>query len=100
MSAEELAGIAGAILSLLFSYVPGLSDLYGKLEPTEKRLVMAGLLVAVAASVFGLSCGHVLSSVTCDQAGVWGLVKVLLAALVSNQGTYLVSPQKARAAQG
>lgn len=97
MSAEQLAAIAGAILSLLFSYVPGLSDWYGALESTQKRLLMAALLLLVAAGVFGASCGGIWTAVTCDKAGALGLVNALIAALVANQATYTLSPQKARA---
>lgn len=96
MSADQLAAIAGVVLSLAFSYIPGLSDWYGALESVYKRLLMAGLLVVVACAVFGLSCGGLVAYVTCDKAGALGLVNALVAALVANQSTYLLSPQKAR----
>jgi hypothetical protein len=94
MSAEQLAAIAGLILSLLFSYVPGLSDWYGALEPTRKRLVMAGLLLAVAGGTFGLSCAGVVDAVACTQKGALALVSAFIAALVANQATYQLSPRK------
>lgn len=94
MSSEQLSAIAGLILSLVFSYVPGISDWYGSLESTQKRFVMAVLLLAVAGGIFGLSCGNVLTTVTCDKAGVMGLINALVAALVANQATYLLSPRK------
>ena len=64
MSAELLSTIAGAILSLLFSYVPGLSGWYQKLGEngdgvdggTARRLFMLGLLVLTAAGAYGLAC--------------------------------------------
>ena len=49
---------------------------------------MGGLLVLVAASVFGLSCVGLDVDVTCDLDGVFGLLKLLLAALVANQSVY------------
>ena len=94
MSAEQLAAIAGVVLSLVFSYIPGISDWYSGLESTQKRLVMAALLLAVAGAAFGLSCGNVWVTVTCDKAGVIGLVNALIAALVANQATYQLSPRK------
>jgi len=94
ITAEELCAIAGAVLSLLFSYVPRLSEWYDALAPTMKRLLMAALLIVVAAAIFGLSCWGVLARVECTQAGALGLVKVLIAALVANQATYLISPKK------
>ncbi len=94
MTAEQLATIAGVLLSLLFSYVPGLSDKFGALDATKKRLAMAGLILIVAAGALGLSCANVLTEIECSSAGVLDLVKVFVAALVANQATYLISPQK------
>ncbi len=94
MSAEQLAAIAGIILSLLFSYVPGLSDWYSGLESTKKRLVMAALLLGVACGVFGLSCGNVITTVVCDKSGALGLIQAFIAALIANQATYQISPRK------
>ncbi len=39
MTVEQLGAIAGVILSLLFSYVPGLSDWFSALPATTKRLI-------------------------------------------------------------
>jgi len=97
MSAAELAAIAGVVLSLAFSYVPGLSDLYNTLDPTKKRIWMAVLLLSAAGGVFGLSCGNVTATVTCDKAGVLGLIQAFIAALVANQATYQISPKPATA---
>ncbi|NMC12674.1 MAG: hypothetical protein GYA34_07295 [Chloroflexi bacterium] len=102
MSAEMLAAIAGALLSLLFSYVPGLSDWYASLgaaqndQGTRKRLVMLGLLALVAAGSFGLSCagwgtGYGLE-LSCDQQGVMGLLQALLLAAMANQATHRLTP--------
>ena len=94
MSAEQLAAIAGLILSLCFSYIPGLSDWYGALDSTKKRLVMAILLLGIAGGAFGLSCANIWTSVTCDKPGVLGLIQVLITALVANQAVYQLSPRK------
>ena len=93
MTAEELAALAAAVLSLFFSYIPGLSDWYGKLGSEVKRLIMAGLLIVVAAAVFGLACAGWFgpTGITCDQPGLIGLIKVLIAAIVANQGVYRLS---------
>ena len=94
MNSEQLAAVAGLVLSLAFSYVPGLSDWYGALEATRKRLVMAGLLLVVTVGVFGFSCGGLANIVTCDKAGAWALVNAFIAALVANQATYQITPRK------
>jgi len=95
MTSEQLAAIAGVILSLSFSYIPKLSDWFHALEPTMKRLIMAGLLLAVAAGAYGLSCGAVITAVTCDKSGAMGLVMAFIAALVANQAAFAISPRKA-----
>jgi hypothetical protein len=97
MSAEQLAAIAGVLLSLLFSYVPGLSDWYGALDPTKKRLVMAALLLVVAVGVFAASCGQFVAGVvgvTCDKGGALALISAFITALVANQAAYQISPRK------
>jgi len=51
LSAETLVMVAGALLSLAFSYIPGLQPKYDALPATTKRLVMLGLLVLVGVGV-------------------------------------------------
>jgi hypothetical protein len=94
MTVEQLAAIAGVILSLAFSYIPGLSDKFSALEATTKRLIMAGLLLVVAVGAFALSCASVVVTVECTQAGALTLVNVYIAALVANQAAYMIAPGK------
>ena len=42
MDDTQLSLFAGALLSLAFSYVPGLNTWFDGQEPTTKRLIMAG----------------------------------------------------------
>jgi hypothetical protein len=93
ITAETLSGAVGIALSLGFSYIPGLKDWYGKLNSTEKRGVMAVLLIVTAGAIFGLSCGGVIDAVQCTEAGAFGLLGVLLSALVANQAAYLLTPK-------
>jgi Mg2+/citrate symporter len=91
ITSTTLSSLVGLALSLVFSYVPGLKDKFNELESGQKQAVMGVLLVASAGAVFGLSCAGVVDSVTCDKAGAVGLVEVLVAALVANQSTYLLT---------
>lgn len=95
MDTTVLSGVAGLLLSLAFSYAPGLSDKFEPLDPTTKRLIMAGVLVLAALVMFGLGCASLDTTVSCDQTGATGLLKALGAALVVNQSAYLISPPKA-----
>jgi hypothetical protein len=101
INAEGLSALAGILLSLGFSYIPGVSQRFGELAPTQKRLVMLGLLLACALGVFGLSCAQTgwLEAPSCDQAGAWGLAKVFLAAVIANQAAFTVSPRPERPRQ-
>jgi Ca2+/Na+ antiporter len=94
MTDVALSAIAGVVLSLVFSYVPGVSSAFDKLETTQKRLTMALLLAIVASGALFLSCANVISEVACTQAGVIGLVNAYIAALVANQAAYTISPKK------
>ena len=92
MSAELLASVFGVVLSLFFSYVPGVKAWFDALTKAQKQAFMGVGLVLVAGATFGLSCaGLVDVGVTCDQAGALGLVNVLIAALIANQSTYLIT---------
>ena len=93
MNSNTLAALSGVLLSLIFSYVPGLSEWYDAQPPVNKRLIMALSVVVIAAGAFGLSCAGVLQSVACDQAGALGLVEAVISALVANQATFLISPK-------
>lgn len=92
MTVEQLGAIAGVLLSLAFSYIPGLSDKFGAQPATTKRLVMAGLLLIVAIGSLALSCANVVVTVECTQAGVISLVNTFIAALVANQAAYMIAP--------
>jgi hypothetical protein len=100
MTATQLTVLAGALLSLAFSYVPSLKEHYAPLTATQKRLVMLALLALTASSIFALAClpwGSGLLAdygviMACDQSGALGLLQIFLAALIANQATYLVTP--------
>ena len=98
MTANVISLSAGVILSLLFSYVPGVNGWFNKFDGTRKRLIMLLLLVVAAAAGFGISClGWAEAfnlSVTCDTAGAVGLFQQLMIAIIGNQSIYSISPKK------
>jgi hypothetical protein len=93
MTPELLVSIAGIILSLAFSYIPGLAGKFAGLESVYKRLITLGLALVAAAGVFGLSCAGLIDSVTCDQDGAWGLLQLFIYAAIANQAAYTLSPE-------
>ena len=98
MSHETLSAVAGILLSLAFSYIPGLSDWYQALNGVYKRLVMLACLLLVSLGAFGLSCSGWWAFVSCDRAGIVGLIEAFIMAVVANQSAYPLSkPGKAGA---
>jgi len=94
MTAEKLGMIAGVALSLFFRYIPGVRKWYDGLETERQQALMGILLVIVVGSIFGLSCYDIINTVTCDKAGVLGLIEVLILALTANQSTYQITRKK------
>ena len=97
MAAETISIVAGTVLSLIFAYIPGIAPKFKALEPTTKRLIMLGLLLLTSAATFGLACAGWGESwgivVTCDLAGLQGLIYQFAIATVANQSTFLISPR-------
>ena len=100
MSAESLSLIAGTVLSLVFSYIPGARGWFMQFEPEIKRLIMLGLILITSAVAFGLSClgwGIDLGiSLSCNRTGLLGLVQQIVIAIIANQSIYAISPHRTR----
>ena len=97
MTGEMLSAAGGILLSLLFSYIPGLSDWYAAQTGTTKRLVMLATLLVLAASSLYLAClGYAqvggVGLPECSPDGLAALAQAFVTALVANQATYLISP--------
>ena len=91
MDAATLALFAGAILSLAFSYIPGLNTKFAALSPALKRTIMAALLLLVSVYAYVEACtgiGLLGVVVTCDKTGIIELARVFVFALVANQSAY------------
>lgn len=91
MEGNLIASVAGVLLSLGFGYVPGLKERFEALPGTRKALVMAGFLLAAAVGLYLLSCYGPYKYATCDEAGLWALAELFIAALIANQATYQIA---------
>jgi hypothetical protein len=92
MNAENLALIAGIVLSLAFSYIPGLNSWFQTLAKESKQALMGVLLLVVAVGIFAAQCAGLYDSgLVCSKDGAVGLVHVLILALVANQGAYSIT---------
>lgn len=89
LSQVSIAAVAGLLLSLAFSYIPGLKDWYDQLTPTPKKLIMALALVLATVGLLAYKCRA--------DSGCYGLtaetyIGALIAALVANQSTASITP--------
>lgn len=100
MTVETLSAVAGIVLSLLFSYLPGLDVWFAGLESKWKQSIMGVCILLVGSAAFALSCTTWGAAwgieLTCDQPGAQVIISTVIAALVSNQATYKISPETGR----
>lgn len=91
---ELLPYIAGIVLSLAFSYIPGLKDWYDK-QAGWKAPIMLGLLILVAGAYYGLSCtpwaANLGITLTCDEIGLQAILIAFVQIVLANQATYLLT---------
>lgn len=92
MNSETISMIAGLVLSLAFSYVPGLSTQFDKLEPTQKRLYMGLCVVAVGLASIAWGCVRT-NGTSCDTDTIVGSIRSIIMALMANQSMYAISPK-------
>lgn len=93
ISSAVLASITAIVLSLLFSYIPGLRTWYAGKSDEFKKLFMLGLLAVVSGSIFALGCFNLLAvDLTCDKDGAIKLVTMFVLALTANQATFMITP--------
>ena len=100
MTPDTLAALAGALLSLCFAYIPGLSTWYAAQLANTKRLIMLAALALTAGAVFGFGClgwagGLGLPVVACDRAAALEIVRLFILAMVANQAAFTLSPKPA-----
>jgi len=91
LNADLLAAVAGMVISLVCSYVPGIAPRWAGLDGAWKRFCMALALIFVSAIIVALSCAGVLQGVECSQKGVWAVLSALFSALVVNQSVYAIT---------
>jgi hypothetical protein len=96
MNGEELSAAAGILLSLAFSYIPGLSERFAALDPAHKRLWMLAMLAAAALGALLLDClgAPYGLGASCDRVGLWELCRAFCSAAVANQAAFALTPRR------
>jgi hypothetical protein len=96
MTPEALASFAGIGLSLIMSYVPGLSTWYESRPSTSKRAVMALMLLVTAIGSAIWTCSQPQAGDVfrmCLGSSWRAYAQAFVAALVASQGTYMLTPK-------
>jgi hypothetical protein len=98
---EILSAVAGILISLGFSYIPGLNIKFALFTPEQKRLVMLLLTALTAVIMFGLACAGVVKDLfglvlACDRDSALVLARSFVYAAVTNQTAYQLTPQTAK----
>lgn len=94
MASEWLSRFVGVLISLVFAYVPGLSEWYAAQDGTRKRFVMLAALAVACVAIFGASCAGWTDQVACTQQGASGLFRIAFDVVMANQATYLLTPKR------
>lgn len=90
---EFISMAAGVLISLAFSYVPGLKDKFQALTPDYKRLAMLLALLIVSLGSLGVACLGRYDGLTCDNDGLWRVIEVFILAAIANQTAYQLTPK-------
>ena len=98
MESNVVVMIAGAVVSLLFGYVPKLRPWFEALDGVRKAQIMALALVIAAVLAFAGACYSPwqVGDLTCDEGGFWRLLELLFAAALANQATYVLAVRPTR----
>ena len=97
LSPAAIAATAGALLSLLFNYVPGLNSRFDRLSPDMQRLIMGAMLLVSAIGMALWQCSDQSASAmsTMCEGGInWrAILTNTVFALVGNQSADRISPK-------
>lgn len=91
MTLEELVALVGIVVSLLFSYFPGIQQWFEPLPSNTKRLLQVAVAVVVSGAVFGLGCAGLAQGFACSVDGAIAAVRLLVVFIVTNQAAYAIT---------
>jgi hypothetical protein len=89
-----VAATAGAIISLLTTYVPKFNEWYASQTSQIKALLQLAFNLIGALVLLGLSCAQFTTVVTCDVVGLKQLAFVFVIMLLGNQTAFTLTPTR------
>lgn len=97
---EYLPVLVGILISLIFSYFPGVQSWYDWHTGDQKRVIMLAALLTVGVVYFLLSCtawaARLGIVVACTTDGAYLVLVAFTNAIIANQTTHLLTPSKAK----
>jgi len=98
LTQESLAVVAGGVLSVIFSFVPGLNVWFAAKPENLKRILMAFYLAVLVGALFGGMCLGIfyITGAVCDQITAIQFIYLWMLAAVSNQSIYSLTPRLQR----
>lgn len=94
LSSEFLVTATGAVIALVFGYFPVLRVKFAALTSEAKSGIMIGMMVLTGFAVWGMGCaGWLESGIACTTASIPDLVKLIILAVIANQGINRVAPE-------
>lgn len=93
---DVIASVAGVLLSLAASYIPGVANWYAQLQPDQRRLIMLVALALSSVTIYAASCAGWTDAVACDRGGASSILRAFIVALISNQSAYAITPGVSR----
>ena len=94
MDIELISSVAGILVSLALSYIPKADTWYAALDNKQKALVVLGATTLAVVVIWAAGCLEIWGACILD----WRVIlRSWIAAVLSGQGTYLLSPQTNRA---
>ena len=97
MAPAAIAATAGAVLSLLFNYIPGLNTRFDKLSADMQRAIMGVMILLTAIGMAFWQCSGESANLysVCSDTGLnWRAVLTnVVFALVGNQSADRISPK-------
>ena len=90
MDIELISSVAGILVSLALSYIPKADTWYAALDNKQKALVVLGATTLAVVVIWAAGCLEIWGACILD----WRVIlRSWIAAVLSGQGTYLLSPQ-------
>ncbi|MBA4375822.1 MAG: hypothetical protein C0401_06585 [Anaerolinea sp.] len=95
LSAEAFVVLSAVILSVAWTFTPGLRIKFGELASNIKVIINLALMILLAGLMFLFTCTgwNPIPGVACTVEGAKALGVLVFIAIVGNQVTYVASPQ-------